>query len=155
MLVDGYKGFKFGEGFWIEGEYFWNLDYYVQFNESKVYWSYLIFIDVDVKVRVWKVYFGIFVFLVENDQYVDIWWKKVLVGDGWIGVFFVWGFSWRLGCGWRDVEKVYIVYNLLSVQDMSVENIIVFQNIMIQFLIKVENVIFCYLIGGFYLVKRG
>lgn len=29
MLVDGYKGFKFGEGFWIEGEYFWNLDYYV------------------------------------------------------------------------------------------------------------------------------
>lgn len=155
MPVDGYKGLKPGEGFWIEGEHFWNPDYYVQLNESKVYWSYLIPTDVDVKVRVWKVYFGIFAFPVENDQYADIWWKKAPVGDGWIGAFFVRGFSWRPGRGWRDAEKAYIAYNLPSAQDMSVENTTALQNTTIQLPIKVENVTFRHLIGGLYLVKRG
>ena len=178
MPVDGYKALKVGEGFWIEGEHFWNPDYYVQLNSSQIYWSYLIPTDVNVKVRVWKVYFGIFAFPVENDKYNDIWWKKAPVGDGWIGAFFVWDFSWRPGHGWRKAGKAYIAYNLPSANDMStknaIENVTILQNgsVRVFYLngttqtldfsefeglgnITAENVTFRHLIGSLYLVKRG
>ncbi|WP_297090859.1 hypothetical protein [Thermococcus sp.] len=172
MPVDGYKGLKVGEGFWIEGEHFWNPDYYVQLNDSRVYWSYLVPTDVDVKVQVWKVYLGIFAF--PYATYDDIWWKKEKVGDGWIGAFFVWDFSWRPGHGWRPAGKAYIAYNLPSAQDLNVKNVTILQNGSVQVLFNdnttkllsfeefegfgnmtVENVTFRHLVGNLYLVKRG
>ncbi len=174
MPVDGYKVLKPGEGFWIEGEHFWNPDYYVQLNESKLYWSYLVPTDVDVKVQVWKVYFGLFAFPVENSKYNDIWWKKAPIGDGWIGAFFVWDFSWRPGHGWRKAGKAYIAYNLPSAQDLNVQNVTILQNGSVRILfddnstrilsfedfegfgnVTVENVTFRHVVGSLYLVRRG
>ena len=172
MPVDGYKALKVGEGFWIEGEHFWNPDYYVQLNDSRVYWSYLMPTDVDVKVTVYKVYFGIFAF--KYAEYDDIWWKKKEVGDGWIGAFFVWDFSWRPGHGWRKAGRAYIAYNLPSAQDLNVKNVTVLQNGSVQILfddnstrilsfedfegfgnVSSETVSFKHIIGNLYLVRRG
>jgi len=173
MPVDGYKALRPGEGFWIEGEHFWNPDYYIQLNDSRVYWSYLVPTDVDVKVKVWKVYFGIFAFPIENEKYNDIWWKKAEVGDGWIGAFFVWDFSWRPGHGWRKADKAYIAYNLPSAQDLNVKNATILQNGSVRLFfnnnstrilsfdefegfgnVTVENVTFSHVIGSLYLVRR-
>lgn len=172
MPIDGYNGLKVGESFVIKGQHFWNPDYYVQLNMSRVYWSYLVPTDVDVKVTVYKVYFGIFAF--KYAEYDDIWWKKKEVGDGWIGAFFVWDFSWRPGHGWRPAGKAYIAYNLPSAQDLNVKNVTILQNGTVRLLfddnttkllsfeefegfgnIKVENVTFRHLVGSLYLVKRG
>ena len=172
MPVDGYKALKVGEGFWIEGEHFWNPDYYVQLNDSRIYWNYLIPTDVDVKVTVYKVYFGIFAF--KYAEYDDIWWKKKEVGDGWIGAFFVWDFSWRPGHGWRKAGRAYIAYNLPSAQDLNVKNVTVLQNGSVQILfddnstrilsfedfegfgnVSSETVSFKHIIGNLYLVRRG
>ena len=130
--------------------------------------------DVNVKVRVWKVYFGIFAFPVENDKYEDIWWKKAPVGDGWIGAFFVWDFSWRPGHGWRNAGKAYIAYNLPSAQDLNVKNVTILQNGSVQILfddnstrilsfedfegfgnVSSETVSFKHLFGNLYIVRRG
>ena len=174
MPVDGYNGLKVGEQFIIKGEHFWNPDYIVELNDSRIYWRYLIPTDVDVKVKVMKVYFGIFAFPVENEKYNDIWWKKAEVGDGWIGAFFVWDFSWRPGHGWRPAKKAYIAYNLPSAQDLNVKNVTILQNGSVRLLLNdnttkllsfedfegfgnVEkvNVTFRHVIGSLYLVKRG
>lgn len=174
MPVDGYKGLKVGESFIIKGEHFWNPDYIVQLNDSRIYWNVLIPTDVDVKVRVMKVYFGIFAFPVEDDSYNDIWWKKAPVGDGWIGAFFVWDFSWKPGHGWRKAGKAYIAYNLPSAQDLSVQNVTILQNGSVRVLyangttktldfsefegfsgVETVNVTFKHLIGSLYLVRRG
>jgi len=173
MPIDGYKKLKVGEGFWIRGEHFWNPDYYVKVESAKVYWSYLIPTDVDVKVRVWKVYFGIFAFPVENEKYNDIWWKKAPVGDGWIGAFFVWGFSWRPGHGWRNADTAYIAYNLPSANDLAIKNVTILENGSVRILfndnstrilsfedfegfgnVSSETVSFKHLFGNLYIVRR-
>ena len=172
MPVDGYKALKVGEGFWIRGEHFWNPDYYVNLTSAKLYWNYLIPTDVDVKVTVYKVYFGIFAF--KYAEYNDIWWKKKEVGDGWIGAFFVWDFSWRPGHGWRPAKKAYIAYNLPSAQDLNVKNVTILQNGSVQLLfndnstrilsfedfegfgnVSSETVSFKHIIGNLYIVRRG
>ena len=172
MPVDGYKSLEVGEGFWIHGEHFWNPDYYVHVDDARVYWSYIAPTDVDVTVTVYKVYFGIFAF--PYATYDDIWWKKREVGDGWIGAFFVWGFSWSPGHGWRKAEKAYIAYNLPSGRDLAVKNVTILQNGSVQILlddnstrilsfedfegfggITTENVTFRHVIGSLYIVKRG
>ena len=172
MPIDGYKKLKVGEGFWIRGEHFWNPDYYVHVESAKVYWSYLAPTDVDVKVTVYKVYFGIFAF--KYAEYEDIWWKKKEVGDGWIGAFFVWGFSWSPGHGWRNASTAYIAYNLPSAQDLNVKNVTILENGTVRLLfnddstkilsfgdfegfgrIATENVTFKHLFGNLYIVRRG
>jgi len=183
MPVDGYKKVKVGEGFLIKGEHFWNPDYYVRLKGARLYWSYLIPTDVDVSIEVWKIYFGIFAFPVENSRYSDIWWKKAQVGDGWVGAFFVWDFSWRPGHGWRNASTAYIAYNLPSAKDMRIDNttktlsnVTILQNGTLQLLftdnttalvsfeefenltrkgLEAQNWTFRHLVGPLYLVKKG
>ncbi len=170
MPVDGYRGIKLGESFVIEGAHWYNPDYYVRLDNATVEFSWWIPRHVDVKVTVYKVYFGIIA--LHYATYEDIWWTREKVGeDGWIGAFFVWGFDWKRS-GVSQAEKAYIAYNLPAANDLGVKNVTILQNetVLLDFdnytkelsfedfegfgNITVVNVTYKHIIGPLYLVRK-
>ncbi|MBO8175751.1 MAG: hypothetical protein H0Z18_10885 [Thermococcus sp.] len=125
MPIDGYESVEIGESFVIEGAHWYNPDYYVRLDNATVEFSWWIPRHVDVKVTVYKVYFGIIA--LHYATYDDIWWTKEKVGDGWIGAFFVWNFDWKRS-GTSVAKKAYIAYNLPSAQDLNVKNVTILEN---------------------------
>ncbi|MFA4701494.1 hypothetical protein [Pyrococcus kukulkanii] len=170
MPVDGYVGVDVGKSFIIEGAHWWNPDYYVRLDNATVEFSWWIPRHVDVKVTVYKVYFGIIA--LHYATYNDIWWTRKEVGDGWIGAFFVWGFDWKRS-GVSQAKKAYIAYNLPSAQDLAIKNVTILENGTVKMLfednstkllsfeefesfgnITVKNVTFKHIIGPLYIVRE-
>lgn len=121
MPVDGWAKVKKGEALVVEGAAPWNPDYYVVFKEGKVHFWGPVPTGVDVRVKVYKVYFG--VIALPYNEYDDIWWTKEKVGSGWTGDFFVWNFDWKWFGEDSDVGTAYIAYDSPDITDLSAENL--------------------------------
>jgi len=121
MPIDGWGKVEVGDAIVVKGQSFWNPDYYIVFEGGKVKFWGPIPTDVDVKVIVYKVYFGLIAFY--YGEYEDIWWKKEKIGDGWIGGFFVSGFDWKWFGGESDVKCAYIAYNSPSIDNLAAEDV--------------------------------
>jgi len=117
MPVDGWAKVEKGEALVVRGQALWNPDYYVVFKQGKVKFTGPIPTGVDVRVEVYKVYFGLIAFY--EGEYQDVWWSRGRIGDGWAGSFFVSGFKWRWWGGESDVKRAYIAYNSPSVASMQ------------------------------------
>lgn len=123
MPIDGWAKVGNGDAMVVQGQAFWNPDYYVVFNSGKVKFWGPIPQNVDVSVEVYKVWFG--TFASPQDEYNDVWWSKGRVGNsGWMGSFFVSGFEWNwLGTAENPISQAWLGYNSPDIFDMSIDEL--------------------------------
>jgi len=123
MPIDGWAKVERGKALVVRGQAFWNPDYYIVFQNGKVRFWGPIPRNVDVSVKVYKVWFGMFAF--PQNEYQDVWWSKGRVGNsGWTGSFFVSGFSWNWwGTAEKPVSRAWLAYNSPDIFDMSVDEL--------------------------------
>jgi|Deesub1362A_J573_1020465.scaffolds.fasta_scaffold00418_23 hypothetical protein len=136
--IDGWAKLDKGDALVIKGKHFWNPSYHIVFKEGKVKFWGPIPTGVDIKVEVYKVYFGILALYQGEKE--DIWWTKSYFsrdGQGWVGDFFISGFEWKLLGGESEVSTAWVCWNTPSASDLPVESLNFSQNYQINGSVKV------------------
>ncbi len=117
--IDGWAKLDKGDALVIKGKHFWNPSYHIVFKDGKVEFLGPVPTGVDVRVELYKVYFGILA--IYQGESEDIWWTKSYFsrdGEGWIGAFFVSGFEWKLLGGESEVRTAWVCWNTPSASDL-------------------------------------